>query len=592
MSYPLTMAKKNSYGGTRNLSSIKYIVLHYTGVNHDSAKNEVKFFATGNTRSAGAHFFVGQDGDIQQSIPLKYIAWSVGDYRNGKGAYYGKCTNSNSVSIEMCDQLYKDASADQINAVRNVIKYIKTLCPNIIDVIRHYDVTTKHCLPVEETELLTEDGWKSLKDISKGENVCSYDPNSDTLRFSPVLDVVEPHVDEVFDNHYFSATKDHRMWLKPNCANSKKYREVLWGDALTGKSLYAVKSGAELEAAGLPLTNDEIRLLVWIQGDGHYIKDNGKIRGLEFHLSKQRKIVRVCDVLEENDIEYRVSYCENGSQHIRVYDTDVVEWAESWLDNKQFTFELVNMSQGQFEAFKSELLVVDGCKGEKSEVYTSVIPQNLDVVQAVCATHGVRTYQTTLGKNYKCAVGFCTTNHTFSGRGKTETRNAVVSCVTVPTGYILVRQNHRTFIVGNCPARYLTNDKWRKLKSAVTDGAYTEPVKISDSSEPLAVDGYIGQKTVRRWQEIMHTPQDGEISGQLKTLKKYHLRFTSSAIEYGSGGSTLIKAVQKAVGTEQDGQMGSITIKAIQTRIGVYPDGYFGEQTAKALQARLNTGAF
>lgn len=285
MSYPLTMAKKNSYGSTRSLSSIKYIVLHYTGVNGDSAKNEVKFFATGNTRSAGAHFFVGQDGDVQQSIPLKYIAWSVGDYKNGKGKYYGMCNNSNSVSIEMCDQLYKDASADQINAVRKLIAYIKTQCPNIKDILRHYDVTTKHC-----------------------------------------------------------------------------------------------------------------------------------------------------------------------------------------------------------------------------------------------------------------------------------------------------------------PARYLDGEKWRKLKSAVSDGAYTAPQE--SSSVPLVVDGYVGQKTVKMWQKIMGTPQDGEISGQLKTLKKYHLRFTSSAIEYGSGGSTLIKAVQKAVGTEQDGQMGPDTIRGIQTHVGVYADGYFGEQTAKALQERLNTGKF
>ena len=90
----------------------------------------------------------------------------------------------------------------------------------------------------------------------------------------------------------------------------------------------------------------------------------------------------------------------------------------------------------------------------------------------------------------------------------------------------------------------------------------------------------------------MGTYPDGEISGQSRTLKKYHLRFTSNAIEYGSGGSSLIRAVQKAVGAEIDGQMGAQTIRGIQNRVGVYADGYFGEQTASALQARLNTGTF
>ena len=286
MGYPLTMAKKNSYGGTRTLASIKYIVLHYTGVNGDTAKNEVKFFATGNTRSAGAHFFVGQDGDVQQSIPMTYTAWSVGDASNGKGTYYSRCNNSNSVSIEMCDQLNKDASAAQINAVRELITYIKSQCPNIVDVIRHYDRTTKRC-----------------------------------------------------------------------------------------------------------------------------------------------------------------------------------------------------------------------------------------------------------------------------------------------------------------PARYIDATKWAKLKAAVTGNA-ASAASETITPDRLTVDGYVGQQTVSAWQKAMGTVQDGEISGQSRTLKKYHLRFTSNCIEYGSGGSTLIRAVQKKLGCDVDGQMGPQTVKAIQKHVGVYPDGYFGQQTAAALQEKLNAGEF
>lgn len=159
MAYPLTMARKNCYGGTRALSAIRYIVLHYTGVNGDTAKNEVKYFSTSHTGSSGAHFFVGQDGDVQQSIPMKYIAWSVGDWRNGHGPYYSKCKNSNSVSIEMCDQMYKDASAAQIAAVKKLIAYIKSQCPNIVDVIRHHDVTTKSC----PARYLNSAKWQQLK---------------------------------------------------------------------------------------------------------------------------------------------------------------------------------------------------------------------------------------------------------------------------------------------------------------------------------------------------------------------------------------------------------------------------------------------
>ena len=41
-------ASGNSWaaGGTRSLSSVKYIVIHYTGVSNDTAKSTAQYFAT------------------------------------------------------------------------------------------------------------------------------------------------------------------------------------------------------------------------------------------------------------------------------------------------------------------------------------------------------------------------------------------------------------------------------------------------------------------------------------------------------------------------------------------------------------------
>ena len=138
-----------------------------------------------------------------------------------------------------------------------------------------------------------------------------------------------------------------------------------------------------------------------------------------------------------------------------------------------------------------------------------------------------------------------------------------------PNAKTIIR--HYDVTTKHCPARYLDANKWAQLKSAVTGGAYTPPAPAqqpeSVSQTILAVDGYVGQKTVKAWQTAMKTPVDGEISGQLKSLKKYHLRFTSNCIEYGSGGSQLIKAVQSKLGVTVDGQMGaSVTLTLSITR--------------------------
>ena len=113
MNIPFIQAKSISYGGTRSYSSIYYIIIHYTGISNDTAQNNAKYFASGNTRSAGAHFFVDQLGRIYQSVKMSHVANSVPRKRqawSGGGTLVGKCTSANSISIEMCDNLTKDPS--------------------------------------------------------------------------------------------------------------------------------------------------------------------------------------------------------------------------------------------------------------------------------------------------------------------------------------------------------------------------------------------------------------------------------------------------------------------------------------------------
>lgn len=148
--YKMVRAMERSYGGTRSLDKVKYIVLHYTGNDSrtDTAKAECHFFAHGNQRNAGAHFFVDQYGLVLQSIPMKRIAWSVGGFftlENGAGKYYKKCLNANSVSIEMCDCASRDPSPAMTEAIIELIKYIQSKCPNAKTVIRHFDVNGKCC---------------------------------------------------------------------------------------------------------------------------------------------------------------------------------------------------------------------------------------------------------------------------------------------------------------------------------------------------------------------------------------------------------------------------------------------------------------
>ena len=51
-------AKSVSYGSKRSTSSIKFIVIHFTGNDGDSAKNNADYFATGKIHNSDNWHFV------------------------------------------------------------------------------------------------------------------------------------------------------------------------------------------------------------------------------------------------------------------------------------------------------------------------------------------------------------------------------------------------------------------------------------------------------------------------------------------------------------------------------------------------------
>lgn len=146
-------ANKSNYGSKRSTSSIKYIVIHYTGNNGDKAVNNATYFKN-NIVKASAHYFV-DDTTVYQSVPDNYVAWSVGGSKysdcskTGGGKKYGLCTNANSLSIELCDTIKDGKIYPSEKTIKNAITLTKKLMKKYgipaSGVIRHFDVTGKNC---------------------------------------------------------------------------------------------------------------------------------------------------------------------------------------------------------------------------------------------------------------------------------------------------------------------------------------------------------------------------------------------------------------------------------------------------------------
>ena len=159
-------ANRSNYGGKRNIADIKYIVIHYTANDGDTDEGNGNYFAN-NIVGASAHYFVDDDS-ITRSVPDDYIAWAVGGskYKYTKGGtFYGKCTNANSISIELCDTkkngVYDFTEATMKNAADLVKLLMEKYTVPVERVIRHYDVTGKVC---PKPFVDDEKAWKEFKE--------------------------------------------------------------------------------------------------------------------------------------------------------------------------------------------------------------------------------------------------------------------------------------------------------------------------------------------------------------------------------------------------------------------------------------------
>lgn len=161
------LAAPGNYGGSRAAGQIKYLVFHYTGNDGDTAANNAAYFRD-NVVEASAHYFVDND-TVWRSVPDLTVAWAVGGqkYANadltGGGTLYGIVTNTNSLSIEMCDTIrngvYQASEATMANAAALGRELMAKYNIPVENVVRHFDVTGKHCL----SYLINDQKWQAFK---------------------------------------------------------------------------------------------------------------------------------------------------------------------------------------------------------------------------------------------------------------------------------------------------------------------------------------------------------------------------------------------------------------------------------------------
>lgn len=368
----------------------------------------------------------------------------------------------------------------------------------------HYMFASTACLPIDRTELLTPFGWKLLKDIHIGDVVATVHIDNLGIKFDGVENVIPVKTQDTYVMRDFEGTSDHRVVYYNQAGRQYvgQYKDLY--DKYP--SIYIPNAGFIENPEGFRgLGSADIEFLVAVQADGHYMTDGNCRYGVEFHLKKNRKIKRLKNLFEVLNYKYTVCEQSDGTTKLRLYGTDFVEKCEDYLDNKCFTWEWLNMNRKQVEYFMEAILQYDGCEANKS--YSSAIQQNVDIVQAIAAINGIGTKMT---KEHN-RVYFKKFMRTLGNNTRVRKTQQQVSCVTVRSGFILIRQHGRTTITGNCPGPWMKNhttDLCNKVNaqlnssSSTTKPQPTQPTtsfKVGNLVKINAGARYYGGGAIPQW---------------------------------------------------------------------------------------------
>lgn len=188
----------------RNANSINWIVIHYVGALGDAKANTDYYKST--YVGASADFWVGFNGDIWQGNDYyNYYSWHCGGGLQGTGGarFYGQCTNSNSIGIEMCvrkrstatmnatDRDWYFESATIESTAWLTAKLMKELSIDINHVIRHFDVNSKLCPApfVHNNGSVTWDGFKNkvMQYYNNSSTTVTSSPSTSTTNSNPIV---------------------------------------------------------------------------------------------------------------------------------------------------------------------------------------------------------------------------------------------------------------------------------------------------------------------------------------------------------------------------------------------------------------------
>ena len=418
--------------------SIDTLCIHTTAGNI-SIETLGSIFST-KERGASSNYGIDSKGKIGMYCEEKDRSW---------------CTSSASVdnravTIEVASLTNKEPYECSEAAMKSLIRLCADICkrnnikkllwradPNLIGqtdkqnlVVHRWTRKDKSCLPID-TELLTEKGWKYLATLSENDKVASVNKENLDITFSPILDIVPIRKEEVIKVFGVEVTRDHNMLY---CNGHREFRNAEAVKLLDGNK-YSIPTAGYYKADGLDLNSQELDLIILILTSGTKIMNQSDFRGIRFIIPNRNNMI--LPIIKEFALDEDYVVNENI---IDVFDSNIKKYYHEYIEGENL-WKLMNLDRIQVSHLFYTLSHYPNTFSEKMK----------DLISAIAVLNGAGVIKNEDG------IDFLTEPILRTGVSRKEGVLTDVSCVTVDSGYILIRQNGNTFVVGNCPGEYLYN---------------------------------------------------------------------------------------------------------------------------------------
>lgn len=248
-----------------------------------------------------------------------------------------------------------------------------------------------------DTEILTTSGWKKYNEVNVGDQILSYDMDTNTVTTDYVQNVhiYEGTYDTIqFRHSCFNAisTPNHR-WVCQSSGKSSRFITTEHIDKNKWPDYPILKIADNTFADNPNISEYQLKLLGWLMTDGSY-----SVPDSPYHMNiyqsenkpKNKKVyLEMISTLTELGIVYKDNSRFPGYHEIYLNKCDFTDWVRHTFPDRTLTFDFITtLSQRQANILLNSMLQGDGWCGKFEKHITCGTKSKKDALQYLCCICG------------------------------------------------------------------------------------------------------------------------------------------------------------------------------------------------------------